>query len=192
MALKNFFSFVSDFKGVAALIGKIALIAPFATLLLNIGPPWPNRTAVPTLTSLCEVFVLIYIFQFFTPLTKRALGKRLRLFFLLLIASFILYLSLYSFFVFNIPGTNDRDLKGFIVRPEIAEMVGPGRSLEYLLEGAEWEPLNIWESWTIYTTRIALLLSWILFFVGIAGCIAVFVTLQRKGVKRVAGSQPGT
>jgi hypothetical protein len=185
MALENFFGFVSDFKGVAALIGKVALIAPFTTLLLNIGPPWPTRTAVPALTSLCEVFVLIYIFQFFTPLTKKALGKRLRLFFLLLVGSFILYISLYSFFVFDIPLTKDRDLKGFIVQPAIAQLVGPGRSLENLLEGAEWDPFNIWEGWTIYTTRVGLLLSWVLFFVGIAGCIAVFVTLQRKGVKTV-------
>ena len=71
-------------------------------------------------------------------------------------------------------------------------MVGPGRSLEKLLEGAEWDPFNIWEGWTIYTTRVALLLSWILFFVGIAGCMAVFVALQRKGVRATARTNSST
>src|SRR5215813_2020375 len=101
MALKNFFEFVGDFKGVAALIGKVALVAPFATLLLNIGPPWPGKTGVPALTSLCEVFVLMYVFQFHSSLSKKRVALRLRLFFGLLIASFILYLCLYSFFVFE-------------------------------------------------------------------------------------------
>src|SRR4030095_7091411 len=103
MALGNFFNFVSDFKSVAALIGKVALVAPFTTLLLNIGPPWPTKTAVPSLTSLCEVFVLIYIFQFYTSLSKKRLGTRLRLFFIQLVVSFMVYISLYSFFVFDIP-----------------------------------------------------------------------------------------
>jgi hypothetical protein len=63
--------------------------------------------------------------------------------------------------------------------------------VESLLEGAEWDPFNIWEGWTIYTTRVALLLSWILFFVGIAGCIAVFVTLQQKGAKNSTRTRAG-
>jgi hypothetical protein len=180
MALKDFYSFVSDFRGVAALIGKAALVAPFATLLLNIGPPWPAKTAVPALTSLCQVFVLIYIFQFATPLAKKRLGTRLRLFFGQLVISFVVYVFLYSFFVFDIRLTHDRDVKGFVIRPAIAKLVGPQHTLESLLEGAGWDPFNIWESWTIYTARLALLFSWILFFVGIAGCIAVFVTLQKK------------
>ena len=192
MALDNFLGFVSDFKGVAALIAKVALIAPFGTLLLNIGPPWPAKTAVPALTALCEVFVLIYIFQFLTPLSKKRLGRRLRLFFGLLVISFVLYLFLYSFFVFDITLTHERDVKGFIVQPAIARMVGPGRSLENLLEGAEWDPFNIWEGWTIYTTRAGLLLSWILFFVGIAGCMAAFVTMQRKGGRTPAPTNAGS
>lgn len=186
MALENFLSFVSDFKGVAALIAKAALIAPFATLILNIGPPWPAKTAVPALTALCEVFVLIYIFQFFTPLSKKKLGKRLRLYFGLLVISFILYVFLYSFFVFDITLTNERDVKGFVVHPTIAKKIDSGETLENLLEGAEWDPFNIWEGWTIYATRAGLLLSWILFFVGIAGSMAIFVTLQRKEA-RTAG-----
>jgi hypothetical protein len=181
MALDRFFSFVSDFKGVAALAAKLALIAPFATLVLNIGPPWPTATAVPTLTALSELFVLIYIFQFYSTISTRRLGNRLRLFFLQLIASFVVYVSLYSFFVFDVPLTHERDVKGFIVQPAIAQMVGPGRGLEKLLEGAEWDPFNIWQGWSIYATRVTLLLSWIFFFVGIAGCIAVFVTMQGKG-----------
>jgi hypothetical protein len=47
------------------------------------------------------------------------------------------------------------------------------------LEGTEWDPFNIWIGWTIYMTRVLLLLMWILFFVGIAGCTA-FVTIQQK------------
>jgi hypothetical protein len=179
MALSSFFNFVSDFKGVASLLAKAALIAPFASLLLNIGPPWPTRTAVPALTSLCELLVLMYAFQFYTPLAKKRISTRLRAYFLQLILSFAAYISLYSFFVFKAYG--DRDVKGFIVQPAIKAKLEPGLTLEALLEGAEWDPLRIWEAWTVYSMRISLLLMWILFFVSIAGCIATFVVLQRTG-----------
>ena len=191
MALDNFFSFVSDFKGVAALIAKAALIAPFATLILNIGPPWPAKTAVPALTALCEVFVLIYVFQFFTRLSKKKLDTRLRLYFLLLVFSFVIYLFLYSFFVFDAVA-NERDVKGFILLPAIASQVAKGETTESLLSGAEWDPFVIWEGWTIYATRAGLLLSWILFFVGIAGCMAVFVIAQRKTTRTAPTANPGT
>lgn len=180
MALDNFFRFVSDFKSVSALVGKAALLAPFIDLLLNIGPPWPGKTSVPALTTLTEVFVLIYIFQFYTPLAKRRLEKRLRSFFIVIIACFLAYISLYSFFVYEAATTKQRDVKGFIVREAIQRILGPNRTLERALEGAEWDPLVIWEGWTVYTMRISLLVAWILFFVGIVGCIAVFVTLQQK------------
>lgn len=180
MALDNFFRFVSDFKSVAALIGKAALLAPFVDLLLNIGPPWPARTAVPALTTLTEVFVLIYIFQFCTPLSKKRLERRLRSFFILLVACFIIYISLYSFFVYEIPLTKSRDVKGFVVRPGIAKILGPDRTIERALEGAEWDAFEIWEGWSVQTMRISLVLSWILFFVGIASSIAIFVVLQQK------------
>jgi hypothetical protein len=170
---------------VAALIAKAALIAPFAALILNIGPPWPAKTAVPALTALCEVFVLIYIFQFFTRLSRKKLDNRLRLFFVLLVVSFVTYIVLYSFFVFDITLTNERDVKGFIVLPAIASQIARGGTTEALLSGAEWDPFAIWEGWTIYSTRVGLLLSWILFFVGIAGCMAVFVTAQRSARRRV-------
>jgi hypothetical protein len=183
MALGNFFSFVSDFKNVAALLGKAAILAPFVGLLLNIGPPWPGGTGVPTLTALAEVLVLIYIFQFFTSLAKRRLEKRLRIFFLIVTLWFAVYITFYSLFVFDIPLTKSKDVSGFILKPEIQQLLRPGYDVDRLLEGAEWDASQIWVSWTIKTVRVVLLLSWLLFFVSIACCIAVFVVMQRKQLK---------
>ena len=180
MALDNFFRFVSDFKSVASLIGKAAVIAPFLGLLLNIGPPWPSGTGVPTLTAVAEVFVLIYAFQFYPSLGKRRLEKRLRLFFILVTVCFVLYISLYSFFVYDVPLTNSREVRGFIVRDEVQKIISPQHTIEYWLESAQWDEFRIWEAWTIQTTRTSLLLSWILFFVSLAGCIAIFVLMQQK------------
>ena len=188
MALNNFFDFVSDFKGVAALIGKAALLAPFVGLLLNIGPPWPGGTGVPALTALAEVLVLIYIFQFFSPLSKKRLEKRLRIFFGIVALWFAVYISFYSIFVIDVPITESKDVAGFVVKPEIQQLLRPGRDVEQLLEGAEWDPFQIWEGWTIKTVRVVLLLSWIFFFIGIAYCIAVFVILQQRGPKVASSS----
>jgi hypothetical protein len=187
MALNNFFNFVTDFKSVAGLIGKAAIIAPFMDLLLNIGPPWPARTAVPALCALAEVLVLIYIFQFSTPQSKSRLQKRLKNYFLLLIFCFIGYIILYSIFIYDVPLTKSNDVKGFVINPAVEEIIGPDLTIDKALEGAEWDAFVIWEAWTIHVTRIGLLLAWILFFVGISGCIATFVTLQGKTVKQGRG-----
>jgi hypothetical protein len=180
MPLTNFFGFVSDFKSVAALMGKAALLAPFVGLLLNISPPWPTGTGVSALTALAEVLVLIYIFQFFMPLSKRRLENRLRVFFLIVVGWFAVYISVYSVFVYDIPLTKSHDVKGFILRPGIQAILGPGHSIDRVLEGAEWDAFEVWEGWSIHAVRVSLLLSWILFFVGIAACIAIFVVLQQK------------
>jgi len=116
MALDSFFHFVSDFKSVAGLVGKAAILAPFIGILLNIGPPWPSGEAVSTLTVIVEVFVLIYIFQFFRSISKRRLEGRLKLFFILTVLCFIMYISVYSVYVFKIPN-DGRVSKGFILLP---------------------------------------------------------------------------
>jgi hypothetical protein len=189
MALNNFFRFVSDFRSVAALIGKAALLAPFVGLLLNIGPPWPGKTSVPALTTLTQVFVLIYVFQFFGTLSRKRLEKRLRAFFFLLMGGFVIYIALYSFFVFETP-TTDRVVKGFIIQDRIKGILGPTYTVEDALKGYEWDSEKIWEVWTVYTMQVSLLLAWILFFVALVGCIGVFVVLQQKAFPARASTAP--
>jgi hypothetical protein len=125
------------------------------------------------------VFVLIYSFQFYPSLPRAALRRRLRLFFLLLGGTFVLYLVLYSLLVFDVPIEHGRDVRGFIVQPAVVKILGPTYTLENALEGAEWDPFQIWVEWTIHVARIGLMLVWVLWFVGIVGCMAVFVILQR-------------
>ena len=186
--MRDFFSFVADFKSVVGLIGKAALIAPFATLLLNIGPPWPGKTSVPALTSLCEVLVLMYVFQFHASLSKKRLNARLRQFFLAVVGTFVVYVFLYSFFVIDIPLDSTRDVSGFVVQPRVTQLLtAPGATIDTVLEGMEWDPFRVWEPWTIRVMRVSLLLVWIVFFIGIAGCIAAFAALQRRRTAPVVG-----
>jgi hypothetical protein len=183
MALDNFFRFVGDFRSVAALMGKAALLAPFVDLLLNIGPPWPGKTGVPALTTLAEVFVLIYVFEFFTPLSRKRLQTRLRVFFIILVGSFALYIALYSFSVFH--GKDARKVAGFIYLPLVRQTY-PNHTREQLLPLFAHNPELLWRAWTVYTMRVTLLLAWVLFFVGIVSCIGIFVILQHKSALKRA------
>ncbi len=158
-------------------------------LLLNIGPPWPGKTSMPMLTTLTQVFVLIYVFQFFGPLSRKRLEKRLRAFFFVLMGCFVIYIALYSFFVLETP-TKDRVVKGFIIQDRIKVILGPTYTVEDALEGYVWDSEEIWEGWTVYTMQVSLLLAWILFFVALVGCIGVFVVLQQKAFSARASTAP--
>ena len=167
----------------AALLGKVALIAPFAGLLLNIGPPWPSRTAVPALTSLCEVLVLVYAFSFYSPLSKKRIANRLRCISGNWPQLRRLHLALQLFRVRRVQ-TSEMS-KASSCNRRFRQWSHPGDTLESLLEGAEWDPFKIWEGWTILIREPCLATADVdPVFVGIAGCLATFVVLQRADGNR--------
>jgi hypothetical protein len=196
MALDKFFRYITDFRSVAALAGKASLLAPFVPLLSNVGPPWPNRAGVIALTTLAQMLVVIYVFQFYASLPQQRLKRYLRLFFLLLIGCFVIYFSLYSLYVFESlpedPSSKSRDVKGFILKPDVQKILLPNHTEDELLKGSEWDPFVIYEPWTIHTMRLSLLLAWILFFVCISGIIAVFVFLQQRSLPSTGQASPAS
>jgi len=148
------------------------------------------------LTTLTQVLVVIYVFQFYESLSQQRLKRYLRLFFLLLVGCFAIYFSLYSLYVFESlpedPSSKTRDVKGFILKPDIQKILLPDRTEDDLLRGSEWDPFVIYEAWTIHTMRLSLLLAWILCFVGISGVIAVFVFLQQRSLPSTGQASPAS
>jgi len=148
--MPNFYAYVTNFRSLTALIGKAALAIPFITLIYNIGPPWLTPIAVAILTSIVQIFVLIYIFQFWMPLSRLRRKLRLRLSIIFGGVSLIGYLGLFAFFVFNAPDTNNRDIKGFIYTEAAKAQINSAYPEQRALQGAGFEPTLIWEPWTVY------------------------------------------
>src|SRR5437870_967986 len=135
-ALKDFWSFASDVRSVTAWTAKASVAAPLIDIILGFGPPWPTRTGVPVLTSIVETFVLMYTFVFWKRMPLKRLTTCFRGAVILIVITFILYIMIFSFFVYNAPSPDAREIKGFLYRPPVQELIDRGESVESLINSA--------------------------------------------------------
>src|SRR5437764_4808903 len=164
--MKEFAAFLKDFKSVSAILGKAALLAPFLTLVVNIGPPWPEKARVP-ITALFQLFALMYAFEFWHPRGKARLKKTLRWSFAIFGVAFVLYIALFTSFTYPAPSYEHREAKGLIKQPAVAEILTPTYTIDDAVAGSGYDPFLVWEPWTVYLMRIVLLSSWLILFVSI-------------------------
>ena len=178
-ARQGFFKYITDFRNVGALIGKGALAAPIVSLIYNVGPPWPSRIAIPILTSMMEVLILIYVFQFWKPLSKTRKQRRMKLSLIAAVLSFLLYFWLFGSFIFNAPDARHRDVRGLIYTEAAESVIDTTYPEQDALKGAGFDPTRIWKPWTVYLMRFLVLVSWLVFFASISVYLATFVLLKR-------------
>lgn len=177
---QGFLAYVKDFKSISGLIGKGALAAPILSLIFNVGPPWPSRIATPILTSLMQILVLVYVFQFWTPLAKKRKERRMKISIIAVVIGFLLYFWLFSSYVFDAPDTSHRDIKGLFYSPAAGLVINDSYPEGEALKGAAYDPTRIWEPWTVYLMRVLVLVSWLVFFVSVSIYLATFVLMKRN------------
>jgi hypothetical protein len=178
--MKKFWSYIADVQSLVGWAGKGALLAPLVSLVTDIGPPYPSRLSVPVLTCLLLVLWLIYIFTFWQSLAKRKLEHRLKVSLILIVPCIISYFLLFNFFVVGAPDESNRVVTGFWLTDQAKSVVGSDYSALKALQGAQYDPTRIWRPWTVYLTRLILLIAWTLSFAAISSYLASFVLLQQK------------
>ena len=180
-ALEDFWAFAADFRSMTAWVAKGAVAAPFIDIILGFGPPWPSRTGVPVLTCLVEILVLIYAFQFWKVMAKYQQEFRLRTSFVLIVVTFLLYIALFAFFVYEAPEAPYREVKGFLYQPYVHDIMNKDKTYteQKVLIDSGYDPIIIWKPWTVYLMRIVVLITWILFFTALSTSISSFVLLQQ-------------
>jgi hypothetical protein len=177
--MKEFWKFANDYRSGIAWIARLAVSAPLMSILLGIGPPWPNATAVPVATSILQLVILMYAFQFWGAKSVPALKRRMQWSMWIMCATFVGYLFAFSFFTFEGP-QGGRDVKGFVLRPEIENLrsLGLVTSEQDMLAKGNYVPERIWEEWTLAVMRPLIMVLWLAFFAAVAVYIASFVRWQ--------------
>lgn len=179
---------LSDFWRIAAELRRFwawivaSASLPFLASLIDISPPWPK--AIPVLTSIITILALIVAYQFFKSAGKRAVNRVIGWSAILLFACSILYLALLSEMTFQIPGTSVVGVKGFVCT-EIATTSFPGRCpwlAERELRQSAWAPEDLWVTWSITMTRLAIVISWLAAFLLLSTILATFIIFQRQKV----------
>ena len=176
--LKEFRAALLDYRSVSSWAMGGSVAAPLVDYLLRLGPPWPP--GVSLITSVAELLTLICAFHFWARLGRGRVSRRMVAAAALLLALFGGYLYLNSSYTFTTPADEQKHVKGFELRPDVAPLVRPDFTADDALKGAEYRPEEVWTSSSISVMRLALLGLWLFSFVALAACIASFVLYHRR------------
>ncbi len=177
--MENFRKFILDFNSLTSWLAKGAILAPFLTIVYSLGPPYPSLTAACIITSLLQLLSLMYVFTFWSKLNQNKLQRLFKINLLLFCLGFILYILLFQFFTKPAGSQTDLEVTGFVVKQEIKEILASDFTIDDAFEGSSYNPIKIWEPWSVYTMRTILLVSWLLMFTCITFSIALFALMQR-------------
>jgi hypothetical protein len=180
--LKEFKEVLRDFRSLGTYLIGGAIGATLLSLT-NFAPPWPK--GISALTSLTELIVLIFVFNFWYKKSPAQMSRFMKVSLIFLVAGFFLYLYFLDTYTFLLPKTGERWAKGFCLQDDIRPLVQElGGDLE-ALKGAEYKQEAIWKPWSITMVRLTLLFLWLWFFTNIAVFIGSFVITQRR--RKIAG-----
>lgn len=176
-----FKTYITDIRSLSSLFGKGIFLVPIITgLIFNLGPPWPAKTGVTFLTTLAEILISMYVFQRAFKAKKDYLSKWLNITIALTVFSLLAYLLTFSFFVRDMPDSDNKDVRGIYYTPQARAVINEQYTEEKALRGAGYEPTVIWVPWTVYLMRVVVIIFWLVFFCSLSSYIALFVLWQRN------------
>lgn len=182
--LGPFLRFLRDYRVIWYLIGFGA--APYLLdLIFAVGPPWPQATGVAAFTSLATWLVLFYSYSIWDDLKKAGLRQLVKVFTSIAGCSLVIFIILKAFLCMDAPDFRHQEAVGWVLQPNVVKLLRhyeqagqPSPTIQDLFEGAEYRPERIWTEGTVNTSRVALLLSWLLLFGSVSTLISVFVLIQ--------------
>lgn len=178
--LTDFWLFLTNFKDILAWVAILATIAPLVDLLTHLGPAWPKpRQGIAILTSLIELFVLMYAFVFWRTKAKQKIKNVMQLSYSFCALLLVCYLTFLSFYTIESPLSGETVVEGLVYQKNIKEFISETSAwtLSDLLEFLS--PEQIWKPWSIKVMQSVLLINWLLFWMFLGVGIATFICLQR-------------
>jgi hypothetical protein len=175
----------------AALVAFVAL-PPLASLVAGIGPPWPHPAGVAAFCALAgAACVLLAHRRALTREDEADPWRGTRRWFGLFIVSLVAFILLKSFFCYNAPSFANQVAGGFVLQDDMKDFLkdDPSATVETLLEEALYHPTRVWEPWSVYLVRGAILVSWVALFAGLAYPLASAL-FARKGPGEPGGGSP--
>lgn len=178
-SLDEFRAALLDYKSISswAMGGSVAV--PLVDYVMRLGPPWPWAGGVPIITSVAELLTLICVFHFGLRASRKGTSRKIVSLLLLLAIFFGVYLYLNSTFTFSSPVNEEKHVKGFTLRSDVAPLIASDYTPDDALKSAEYRPDEVWTSSSITTMRLTLLFLWLFSFVSLSAAIGSFVLYHR-------------
>jgi hypothetical protein len=187
MRYDDFLDVLKKFRSLSVTTLAAGATVPFIAYFADIAPPWPPGATL--ITGLVELITLILVFQFFHLAPRRTINKVLTFSAPALLVAGALYLLVFSFATYDVPGSEYRGIRGFICKVDIPKktseecpLVGRER-----LKDAEYRADLIWKEWTIHVATVILALIWLTCFLLLSTVIGTFLVYQTKARSRALG-----
>lgn len=159
-----------------------AAVPPIVEFIFGIGPPWPHREGVIGLSSVVGYVAAIITYVNYahgaaTSAKMRVLRRAVIRLSIMTAAVLLVYLCLRAFFLYDAGGPRNQVAGGFLLRPEVAELLRtrPDLTFQLLLDSHQWVPEGIWIPWTVGVVNLAFLLGWLGLFGGLGALVSSFV-----------------
>ena len=186
--LDDFKLLLKEFRGLSLWAFGGSLVIPFAADLADLSPPWPSK--IVPVTAVVELLALVLVFHFCREAKPRTVSVVLALSAALFAVSGIAYLSAVSYFVYEVPTTKERFVKGYECTPD-AQLVFENRCPDLgidELKTAEYESERLWTRRSITVTRTGLATLWSIVFVALSVALGSFLqyamNTKKKGSPR--------
>ena len=168
---------IKDYYKFLAAMTALASANAVLDLVLAVGPPWPERNGTVTLTVALTWVGLLWSFIHWRGASKTRIKRWFSRVSLCFIPLLFIYITLNSFFVYDTTKPTYKVASGFIRRAATIRTMEkyPSMSIPELLEGAAYDPREIWEAWTVSVVEVLLLSSWILLFADLSLCFSSFL-----------------
>ena len=169
--------FVIRFGGLMAALAAVTGCPFICSLVLSIGPPWPDQeTAVSSWVAMVNIVVLVLVYN-----TKRSQNelwiKRLSVVFT---TSLVVYVILMSSFCYKVTDSSVLVAGGFLPSEKTKQVMkeNPEETYKHLLAQARFDPEEVWIPWTVRVVRDVILFVWLVLFASFSGVVAL-ATPQR-------------
>jgi hypothetical protein len=171
-------SFLSRYRRLLLALVGLGALPFFTSLVLKIGPPWPSDAAIASYTLLVNASVLLCVYTL-TPAgtAKKRIQRNIRNTCLAFGAVLVVYVLLKAFYCHDDPGGGQIAV-GFILSEENKPL--RGLTDDQLLLKGNFVETDIWEPWTVYCVRAALLLTWLVLFSTFSAAVAYGVVYDAK------------
>jgi hypothetical protein len=178
--LDEFRAALLDYKNISswAMAGSVAI--PLVDYVMRLGPPWPWAGGVPIITAVVELLTLICAFHFWSRSSRKGSSRQIVVLIVLLLIFFGAYLYFNSTYTFSSPVDDEKHVKGFTIRPDVAPLITSDFTLDDALRSAEYRPEEVWTTSSITIMRLTLLFLWLVTFISLSASIASFVLYHRR------------
>ncbi|HUT12057.1 MAG TPA: hypothetical protein VMY37_05260 [Thermoguttaceae bacterium] len=177
-------------KNCRALVASILALGaapPLMDLVFDIGPPWPGRSGISYFTTIVIWIVLVSTYSLWKDIAEKRLKRRISSLAIIAFSCVAIYVVVSATCVYNAPDSANQVVGGFgtfFVQERLQPLLQED-SVQELLEGYGFDPMQVWEPWSVTICRSLLLIAWLLLFGFLSMLTAtVVLLLEKEAVQR--------